>query len=212
MGKSEHTTLLEGGWFDSVGRTPPSQLESDFNYHRLALLIYFGEFEAAAELVLSNGANFEKTASSCFMVPPDAFLRGVALFAMVRKTKGWRYRRAAHQILVKFENWTKNGNPNVQAYEFLLKAEQLAFQKKHKDAESRYKEAIVIAARTGQLHTAGLVSERYADFLLTDKQDLVECQYQKEQAIHFYTEWGADAVVKRIQDSMIAGKGKTIRI
>ena len=206
MGKSDQTTLLQGDWFNSVGWTPPSQLEGDLNFHRLALLVYFGDFEAAAELALRHGDSFEKKAPGCCMVPLEAFLHGVALYAMARQSRKFRYRRAAHQILTKFESWTKNGNPNVQAYEFLLKAEQAAFRKNHKDAESLYKEAVAISARTGQLHTAGLVSERYADFVLTEKQDLVECRNQKEQAIRFYTEWGADALVKRIQDSMTASK------
>ncbi|CAJ1961451.1 unnamed protein product [Cylindrotheca closterium] len=206
MGKSNQTTLLQGEWFNTVGWTPPSQLEGDLNFHRLALLVYFGDFEAAAELALSNGDSFEKKASGCFMVPPEAFLHGVALYAMTRQSRKFRYRRAAHQILVKFENWTKAGNPNVQSYQLLLKAEQAAFRKNHKDAESLYEEAVAVSALAGQSQTAGLVSERYADFLMTEKKDLVLCRHQKEQAIGFYTDWGADALVKRIEDSMTAGK------
>lgn len=140
------------------------------------------------------------------MVPPEVFLSGVALYAMARKTKKWRYKRAAKQTLAKMDRWFQSGNPNVHAYYYMLQAEQAASRNNHKDAESFYKEAVVAAARTGQLHVAGLSSERYADFLLTEKKDLEESLYQKEQAIRFYLAWGANAVVERIRDSMTSGR------
>mmetsp|Transcript_8725 Transcript_8725/g.20888 ORF Transcript_8725/g.20888 Transcript_8725/m.20888 type:complete len:82 (+) Transcript_8725:734-979(+) len=80
------------------------------------------------------------------MVPYEAFFRGVALYAMTRRTGKRKYRRAAQKVLAKIDTWIQKGNPNVYAYFKLLKAEQEALNKKnHKKAESLYNEAIVIA-------------------------------------------------------------------
>jgi hypothetical protein len=54
----------------------------------------------------------------------------------------------------------------VQSSHFLLSAEKAALNKKYETSETLYKEAIVLAGRTGHLHDAALANERDEDFFL----------------------------------------------
>lgn len=203
-GQSDDPLLLRGKWFDTVGWFPPTPLiEGNLKFQRLVLLVFFGHYGTAADLALEIGHNsYEKLLPGFSLCQFEAFMRGVALFAMARKTKKRKYRRAAEQTLRTIDDWVKKGNPNVQQYSCLLKAERATSKQRHVEAESLYKEAIVISARTGQLHVAGLANQRYADYLLIDRHDEEEARYRIEQAIRFYSEWGADAVVERVRNEM----------
>lgn len=80
-------------------------------------------------------------------------------------------------------------------YEKLLDAENYAIRGKYIKAETNYQEAIKLAAKTGHLHHAGLFNERYAD-LLQIMKDGNEAVYRLEEAIRWYTEWGATLKVE----------------
>ena len=201
-GESDQPLVLRGKWFDTVGWVPPTPLMAgSLNFQKLVLFVFFGHYEEGADLALEM-VDYEKLFPGFSLCQFEAFIRGVPLFAMVRKTGKRKYRRTAEQVLRTIDGWVKKGNPNVQQYACLLKAEQAASKRKHREAESLYKEAIVISARTGQLHTAGLANQRYADYLLVDRKDEDEASYRIEQAIRFYTEWGAEALVERLSNAV----------
>ena len=171
-GGSEHPLVLQGKWFDTVGWHPPTpMLESSLKFQKLVLLVFFGSYEEAADLALGIGDRYQKEVPGFSFCQFEAFMLGVALFSMLRRTKKRKYRRAAEHALHTVDGWVKKGNPNVQQYSCILKAEQAASRRRNAEAESLYKESIVIAARMGQLHTAGLANQRYADYLRVDRKD-----------------------------------------
>ena len=92
----------------------------------------------------------------------------------------------------------KSGNPNVKHMHEFTVAEQAALDKKYARAHAAYKRAIVSAARSGHLHHAALLNERYADFLERDILDKEEYRYRMREAIRFYREWGADSKVEML--------------
>jgi hypothetical protein len=132
----------------------------------------------------------------------ETFHRGVALYAMARRTKKRKYKTAAKGILKIIATWVKSGNPNVRHYHALLMAEQAALDMKHKEAESLYKDAVVLSARTGHMHHAGLINERYSDFLLQVLGDEEEATFRRGEAIRFYEDWGAHAMVDRLTNPL----------
>lgn len=80
----------------------------------------------------------------------------------------------------------------MKHYHSLLSAEHASLNRKDRAAESHYKDTIRLAARTGHLHHAGPFNERYADFLRHELEDEGEANYHIEEAIRWYTEWGAE--------------------
>ena len=124
----------------------------------------------------------------------------VALFAMARKTKRFKYIRAAYRVRKKIVSWAKSGNPNVKHYECFLEAEHTALKGKKSAAKVKYEAAIRKAARTGHLHHAALFNERFADFLQHDVSDEEESSYRLNEAILWYEEWGAKRKVEMLKE------------
>ena len=129
----------------------------------------------------------------------------VALFAMARKTKRFKYIRAAYRVRKKIVSWAKSGNPNVKHYECFLEAEHTALKGKKSAAKVKYEAAIRKAARTGHLHHAALFNERFADFLRYDLSEEEESSYRLREAIRWYGEWGAKRKVELLTEVL---KGK----
>eukprot|EP00526_Cylindrotheca_closterium_P001715 CAMPEP_0113611520 /NCGR_PEP_ID=MMETSP0017_2-20120614/5600_1 /TAXON_ID=2856 /ORGANISM="Cylindrotheca closterium" /LENGTH=1077 /DNA_ID=CAMNT_0000520473 /DNA_START=45 /DNA_END=3278 /DNA_ORIENTATION=- /assembly_acc=CAM_ASM_000147 len=209
MGRSMETVRLKGTAFDCdtfasdvplVGAWRQA-IDSD-------LLLFFGEFELAAELAIQRGEGYKKVVLSWFLVMMETFQRGVALYAMARRTKKRLYKSHARKILGTIQGWIKKGNPNVHHYDWLLRAEEAALDKKnHATADEMYNKAIVYTARAGHLHHAALFNERYSDFLLQNGPYYAEdkAQYRLEQAIHYYQEWGAEAKVELLKKKLSEG-------
>lgn len=63
--------------------------------------------------------------------------------------------------------------------------------KKKDEANTLYLESITLAARTGHLHHAGLLNERYADFMANEMGMKDEAKHRIEKAIEYYKDWGA---------------------
>jgi hypothetical protein len=164
-------------------------------------LVYFGDFEEAARLSLTKGGVYRNHFKGDSMGLFESFLRGVALFAMARKTKKRRYRKPATNILKYLTKLRKQGNPNLQPYYTLLSAEHAALNRDRDQAKKLYQETIVYAARTGQLNHAALSSERYSDYLLNELHDSQEAKYRMDEAIRFYEDWGAYAKVDGLKGS-----------
>ncbi|KAL3945087.1 MAG: hypothetical protein SGBAC_000816 [Bacillariaceae sp.] len=209
QGEEEETTELKGEIFDLESFPPKSAMQKSFTYFaQLELFIYYGEYEAAANLAIENGNLFESNGVGDSYAQTEAFHRGLALYAMARKTKQSKYKQRANKARLTIEKWSKDGCPNVVHFLRLLNAEKAALDNKHKLAEDLYKSAIIKAARPGLSQDAALFSERYADFL---GQPLMYCQgleddakYRIQESIRYYTEWGAmkkaSMLEKRLND------------
>ena len=212
MGKSTDPIKLKGDAFDVDVYEPTSPLlKGVIEYTMAELLVYFGEWEQAAELALSKGFIGASPGSVGFMF--QTCRRGVAMYAMAHRTKKRLYKKHADKIRKTIEQWMKKGNPNVQHYHSLLSAEHAALHGKIFNAETLYKGAIQLAARAGYLNDAALFNERYADFLLRSSPNSAisedEANYRIEQAIHFYNEWGAKAKVEILEDNLAMGISTT---
>ena len=211
---ANETTELRGEAFEVDLFTSKSEMQQcHVNLARLELLVYYGQFERAADLAICVGDKYTKVTAGKAFSMMETFHRGVALYAMARKnnhstTKEKRtYTKNSKRILKTFDQWIKRGNPNVQHYHCLLAAEQAALDGRHEKAEILYKDAIILAARPGHIHDAALFNERFADFLLARKDSTSnssersseEAQYRLGEAIRYYNEWGATVKVQMLE-------------
>jgi predicted S18 family serine protease len=76
-------------------------------------------------------------------------------------------------------------------YDRLLDAERAALDGKSNAALKHYQSAVSMAARGGFVHNTALANERYAEYLLHGMSDSQEAVFYFEEAIRFYSEWGA---------------------
>eukprot|EP00980_Cylindrotheca_fusiformis_P027509 scaffold20794_cov117-Cylindrotheca_fusiformis.AAC.1 len=162
-------------------------------------LLIFTDFEMAAERAIESGDKFEKLVPAIFPAMIETFHRAVALYASARRTKKRYCRVHANKLAKRIEKWMKSGNPNVKYYHLFLSAEKAALNKKFDAAEENYKKAIVLTEQTGYMHHAGLCNERYADFLLQEKDDKVGAKYRLSEAIRFYETWGAVGKTEKLK-------------
>ena len=95
--------------------------------------------------------------------------------------------------------WAKAGDPNIQHYHLLLNAEVAVLEKRFAKADALYKQAISRAARIGHLHHAALFHERFAEYRLEVLGDKDDGKYHMEQAIRYYTEWGAVGKAEKLK-------------
>ncbi|CAJ1947783.1 unnamed protein product [Cylindrotheca closterium] len=165
-------------------------------------LLLFFDVEKAGERALEHGDRFVNDAPAMFIGVMETFHRAVALYAMARKTKKRKYRKAAIGLRKRIEKMQDTGNPNVKHYDIFLNAEQAALDNRNDLAETRYRRAIVYAARTGHLHHTALFNERYAEFLNDVKDDEYEARHRKNEAIRFYREWGAFAKASELSKEL----------
>ncbi|CAJ1943341.1 unnamed protein product [Cylindrotheca closterium] len=207
-GQSNNPKKLKGTIFDAETFVPERPAQRGFiELAKLELFVFLGDYEQAAELALDAGG-VAKGAPGHFLGMIEIFHRGVALYAMARKTKKRKFIKAADNIKSTVDKWAEQKNPNTQHYIMLLNAEQASLQKtKHTQADDQYRKAIALAARTGHIHQAALFNERYADFLFHRKtkteheyeafQDLAE--HHANEAIRLYRNWGAFAKVHMLE-------------
>eukprot|EP00980_Cylindrotheca_fusiformis_P031803 scaffold27003_cov113-Cylindrotheca_fusiformis.AAC.1 len=182
---------LEGEIFSSKNfDTQIAGLKASIHFVRGELL-FFTDLELAAEHAIQSGDSFEKLVPAIFHIMIETFHRAVALYALARRTKKRKYKVPAKKLSKRIEKWAMEGNPNVEYYHSLLSAEKAALNKKFDEAEENYKNAILLVVQKGHMHHAGLCNERYADFLLQEKDDKVEAKHRIFEAIRFYEAWGA---------------------
>jgi predicted ATPase len=199
-GHSDNPLTLDGEIFSMhrfVSETGSLTILMDLM--QLELCVLFGDFESAAELALECGDQYERAAPGYFLMMPETFYRGIALYAMARKSRKRIYKKHAKEIRKTIQKWDECGNPNVKHYHALLRAEQAVLDKEYSVADDCYKYAIGLATRAGYLHHVGLFNERYSDFLKKVMSDDLESEYRLDQAIKFYKEWGAKAKYERLE-------------
>jgi len=207
MGASEKVAVLNG---DSINVERLQVPKVDQQFKDINELVLMGDYEAAARVALDLGDAYDKTHTNMPQVMPVNFLRGVALYAMARRTRNRKYLRHAKRVRAKIGSWLKAGNPNVSHFYPLLCAEQAALDKKKDEAKRHYHDAIVLSARTGHIQYAALANERYADFCRNELGDEEEAAFRIEEAIRYYQEWGANAKVERLQRMYGDNTNKTL--
>ncbi|CAJ1928241.1 unnamed protein product [Cylindrotheca closterium] len=169
------------------------------------LLFLFTDHEARVERLLGEekGNTFPEKIPAFLLGTIDTFHRGIAWYAMARRTGRKRYKSEAKKIRKAVSSWVSAGNPNVVHYDLLLSAEQAVLDKKYDKADDFYRRAIVSAARGGFLHHAALFNERFAEYRIDIHGDIDDYKYYTQEAIRYYTDWGAVGKAKELEQNMI---------
>jgi tetratricopeptide (TPR) repeat protein len=195
MGLSEKTTLLQGKALldpeEFLNRREDPVLVVTMHALQARMYVIFGEHGKGADLSITNGYDWPKLSPGNPNFPAALFCGGISSFEMARKTKKQKFKKHAKKIHATIKSWVKKGNPNVIHYDRLLDAERAALNRKSNSALKHYQSAVSLAARGGFVHDAALANERYAEYLLHDMSDRQEAIFYFEEAIKFYSEWGA---------------------
>jgi hypothetical protein len=185
MGLSENTTLLK------FNRHHDPLLVATMQAQQSRMYAIFGEHGKGADLSITNCYDFPKVIPGSPQFPAALFCGGISSFEIARKTKKQKFKKHAKKIHSTIKALVKKGNPNVIHYDRLLDAERAALDGKSKAALKHYQSAVSLAARGGFVHDAALANERYAEYLLHDMSDRQDAIFYFEEAIKFYSEWGA---------------------
>ncbi|KAL3928248.1 MAG: hypothetical protein SGBAC_012732, partial [Bacillariaceae sp.] len=181
---------LEGRMFSSKSfKGSKSEYLATIHFAEGELLAFSNLETLDTKRAVESEEKYAKLSPANFLGIIEAFHRGVALYAMARKTKKKKYRAAGAKIRKRVQAWTEAGNASVTHYQLLLNAEHASLDDKNDEARKLYLDAITFAARTGQLHHAALCNERYADFLTDHSPDEEEAKYRLTEAIRYYKEW-----------------------
>lgn len=164
------------------------------------LYLYFGECEKGAKLAIERDDTYSKGVPMHVWIMMETFTRGMCLYIMARKSKKRAYKKHAQKVHKTIKSWIRKGNPNVKHYDLMLKAEAAALDGKLDAAEGWYQSAVVSATRRGHVHESALVSERYGEFLLNDRNDPEEARHKFDDAIRRYGEWGAAKKVRMLRE------------
>lgn len=163
------------------------------NFATGELLLFFADHEARVELLMGKekGKSYAEQIQGYFVGRIETFHRGIAWFAMARRTRKRKYKSEALKVMKQVSKWVNAGDPNVLHYDLMLQAEYAALSKKYEKADDLYKQAISHAVRNDHLHHAALFHERFAEYRLELRNDRKDGKYHLEKAIRYYTEWGA---------------------
>lgn len=161
---------------------------------------YSGDYNLGAKLAISNGDEYIKSLPGASFGMWETFTRAVCLYAMARITRKRKYKSPAEHARKTIQQWADRGNPNINHHLLLLNAEHAALAGKESEARRLYGSAISTAARGGFIHDAALANERYADYV--KESDIEESKYRIQEAIRFYTAWGASFKVDQLQHVM----------
>ncbi|KAL3931247.1 MAG: hypothetical protein SGBAC_011395 [Bacillariaceae sp.] len=198
----KNASQLEGKIFSAQNFKGTDPVALAFVHLVQGELLLFFDIKQAAERALQCGDKFVDDAPAMFIGVMETFHRAVALYAMARRTKKRKYRKLAKALRKRIAKFLDAGNPNVKHYEIFLNAEQAALDNRNELADTRYRRAIVYAARTGHLHHTALFNERYAEFLNAVKDDEYETKNRTNEAIRFYREWGAFAKASELSKEL----------
>merc|ERR1712008_85387 len=176
--EARNDNTLEGSVF-SLTRFPLTKGPLLGNLHFLeGELLFLTSFEMAAKRAIEHGDKFQELCACVFPGMIELFHRGVALYAMARRDKKKKYRKAAIKIRKRVKQWIKDGNPNIEHYDLLLDAEHAALHPRSYDiAMDFYERAIESACKLNHLHHCAVANERYADFLLCACSDEAGASY-----------------------------------
>ena len=133
-------------------------------------------------------------------VPRALFYRALTYFSMA--DEGRKFLREANRALIELrKKFFDNGNVNCVHMVTLLEAEVARLKHDNTTARQRYADAILLATRSRHTHDAGICNECAGNFYLHVMKDPTRASFHMEQAIKCFTDWGADAVARRLKDS-----------
>mmetsp|Transcript_28109 Transcript_28109/g.68351 ORF Transcript_28109/g.68351 Transcript_28109/m.68351 type:complete len:902 (+) Transcript_28109:634-3339(+) len=176
---------------DLVGEPKFHQLSRPWS--RIQVYAYLCDYQVGAEYAISIGDLYMDRGAGHQTCQADAFTRCVCLYAASRTTRKRKYKRKARSLRKVLQGWEKDGCMNLRHQLCLLNAEDAALDGRRHclEALEYYEEGISASNRIGNLRDAGLISERYANFLLNDMKDEDRARFHVEQSIRYYDEWGA---------------------
>ncbi|KAL3938434.1 MAG: hypothetical protein SGBAC_006652 [Bacillariaceae sp.] len=204
LGTKSDGTKLDGKMYSKTNDDNDGKIHlSTVHLCEGELLLFHGDYEAAAERAIKKGALFAKLSPLMFFNMSETFNRGVALYVMAQKTNKRVHKKEANRIRKQVANWAKSGNPNVVHFSLLLQAEQETLEKKHDAANESYRKAITVATKECQLQYIALFHERYADFLLHIRCSKKDSALHVNEAARYFEEWGASARAQSLRDSLV---------
>jgi len=163
------------------------------------LVFWHEDYEVSAQRALKVGETHAKMSPCNFSNQIESFHRAVSLYAAAIKTKKRKYRRAANKIKKRMATMAEYGNTTIQYYHMFLTAEKLSLERRCEEAKRMYEQALLVVGDLDHLHHLGLLNERYSDFLLRDLSLEKESRYRMEEAIRYFSEWGAVHKVKALE-------------
>jgi hypothetical protein len=204
MGLSENTTLMQGeGLLDPdkfLDRKTNSRFVLYIQSQQTRMYAIFGEHRKGADLSMTIFYDLPKVAPGIQIAQAALFCGAISSFEMARKTKKRKFKKHAKKIHSAIKVLVRKGNPNVIHCDRFLDAERAALDGKSKAAHEHYQSAVAMAARGGFVHDAALANERYAEFLLHDMSDKNDAVFRFEEAIKFYSAWGATKKVDLLRE------------
>ena len=168
---------------------------------QLELSSVFGEWKDASEILRKTGDIRDELLGS-FGEIRFTFLESLISIKAARLSSGiitsrrWRYRAIKSLKLMRL--WKKNGNPNITHSLHLLEAELAAFEGKKRRAQDCYKSAIAVAYNNNFLQDLAL-SHELASVYYGNLVDDLQRDHHRENAIRYYSEWGATAKIKQLE-------------
>merc|ERR1711933_644500 len=95
-GESKETKLLKGQIFDCDKFVATAPIHNSIvAYTEMNLFVLFGDFERAAKVAIKVGNSFKQANPGSVIFLRESFLRGIALYAMARKSKKRKHKRHA---------------------------------------------------------------------------------------------------------------------
>lgn len=207
LGLSDNTTMISGDVFDEFEEMeePNPLLAGTFPRTKSFACLFFAEYKTGADIVVQIGGSkfLKKYPGAGYGMEYLPF--GVCCYAAAKqsqnKRKRQKYRKMADQVRKDTEKCVKMGCVNLVHILSLLNAEHYELAGKAELADECYQRAILEAERGDHLYSAGVASERYADFLL-ERSDEGKARFRLSQAKDYYAEWGALRVVERVANRL----------
>ncbi|CAJ1958992.1 unnamed protein product [Cylindrotheca closterium] len=201
---SEAAKKLEGEKYSQSSDSfagVPSKVATE-NLATGELLLFFSDHAARTKLLMGKekGNSYTEQLKGYFVGRIETFHRGIAWFAMARQTGDRKFRSEAIKIKKQISKWSEAGDPNVKHYDLMLTAELAALDKKYDYADKMYKQAISHAVGNDHLHHAALFHERFAEYRLQMRNDRYDAMRHMDQAIWYYTEWGAVGKAEQLKN------------
>lgn len=171
---------------------------------RLRGAAFFGDWEWGADLGRQHIDLIGKVLLGQYASVVATFVTSLCCFEVARQHHGLhkkKYLRVAMKNYKAIHEWCDKGNPNTQHCLCLLRAENANCKGRNDRAVELYKQAILLAGRSGFNHDQALAYERLAA-LHVRMQDFVSARYSLEDALRLYEEWGAAGKAQLLQEEI----------
>ena len=187
--------------------TNNASLRSHAYMAKLEVKKIFGEWEEAADLLQEAKDVSSDLVAICNGVRTTALEGLICLKAAQSSSAGmisrWIWKRRGIRVIKIIRSWVELGNPNVVHLLHLLEAELAIVNGYDRLAEDSYQLAINTASAAGFIQDKALCHEQVSKYL-NNRGDRSQGAYHMEQAIKYYSEWGAIAKVDQLKKRLAA--------